>query len=83
MLSEFNGIKICIYWDDHMPPHVHALCGSFSAIIDIQNAVVLQGVLPASKVKLVLAWCELHKQELMECWKKVEKKEMPSSIKPL
>lgn len=24
IVSEFEGIEICLYFDDHMPPHFHA-----------------------------------------------------------
>ena len=26
-ISMFRGIKVCIYWSDHMPPHLHAFYG--------------------------------------------------------
>lgn len=37
-------------------------------LIDIQNSCVIRGALPGRQLKLILAWCELHKDELMQNW---------------
>src|SRR4051794_12742071 len=34
-LSEFFGILIRMYWDDHPPPHFHALYGEYEALYNI------------------------------------------------
>ncbi len=34
----------------------------------IENGSVLNGDLPISKLKLVSAWAEIHKKELLEMW---------------
>ncbi|MCM1322247.1 MAG: DUF4160 domain-containing protein [Bacteroides sp.] len=47
------------------------------ALIDIQNCVILKGMLPANKAKLILGWCELHKAELMQAWNDVKDMKMP------
>ncbi len=68
LVSEFFGIKIYMYWADHFPMHFHAEYGSSKALISIQEAAVIKGVLPAKQLKLVLAWCEIHKDELIQNW---------------
>jgi hypothetical protein len=47
--------------------------------IDGQNArsCVIRGALPSRQLKLILAWCELHKDELMQNW------ELARDAKPL
>ena len=60
-ISEFFGIKIYMYWDDHAPPHFHVEYASLKALISIRDAVVINGMLPSRQLKLVLAWCELRK----------------------
>ena len=32
------------------------------------NSCVIRGALPGRQLKLILAWCELHKDELMQNW---------------
>lgn len=68
LISEFFGISIYMYYEDHNPPHFHAIYGEHKALIDIQNGCVYKGYLPTKQIKLVLAWCEIHKVELMRNW---------------
>lgn len=68
LISEFFGIKIYMYWAEHNPPHFHAEYGGNTAIISITDAVVIKGLLPVKQLKLVLAWCEIHRDELMQNW---------------
>ena len=83
VVSEFSGIEICLYFDDHMPPHFHAKYNNNEALIEIENSCVLKGALPSNKLKLVLAWSELHKDELKANWDKAKNMQLPQSIEPL
>jgi hypothetical protein len=83
LVSEFFGIRIYMYWNDHVPPHFHAEYSGATALIDIQNAVVLRGMLPFRQLKLVLAWCELHEDELMRNWDAAGRHEQIMSVDPL
>ena len=67
-ISLFCGIRVTMFYSDHNPPHFHAEYGGFKALIDIQNSCVIRGALPGRQLKLILAWCELHKDELMQNW---------------
>jgi hypothetical protein len=44
---------------------------------------MIQGNLPKKQSKLVLAWAELHQEELMADWKLVMNSEEPFKIQPL
>lgn len=68
LVSEFYGIKIYMYWDDHSPPHFHAEYGDYKILVSILDSVVIKGAFPSKQLKLVLAWCELHEEELMKNW---------------
>ena len=57
-----------MYYEDHNPPHFHAVYGDSKALIDIINGNVFKGSLPTKQVKLVLAWCEIHRDELLKNW---------------
>ena len=54
-----------MYYDDHSPPHFHAEYSNHKALIDITNVRVLKGSLPSKQMKLVLAWCAIHQDDLM------------------
>lgn len=83
LICEFFGIKIYMYWDEHMPPHFHAEYGDLKAIISIQEAVTIKGSLPSKQLKLVLAWCEIHSVELMDNWDSAERHGEISKIDPI
>ena len=83
LVSEFYGIKIYMYWKDHMPPHFHAEYAGNSVIIDIDEAVVIKGVFPGRQLKLVLAWCELHKEELLKNWDSAKDNKEIVKVEPL
>jgi hypothetical protein len=45
-ISTFYGLLIRMYFNDHAPPHFHALYGEHQATIDIRELIVLEGSLP-------------------------------------
>ena len=83
VVSIFYGIKTMLFYEDHNPPHFHAEYGGNKALIDIQNCTVIRSSLPKKQLKLVLAWAELHKDELMQNWELVKIGAEPLPIKPL
>ncbi len=82
-ISLFYGIRVTMYYDDHNPPHFHVEYAGNKALIDIINATVVRGALPNKQLKLVLAWCVLHQDELMQNWE-LSKQSLPlNRINPL
>jgi hypothetical protein len=82
-ISIFYGIVIQMYWNEHAPPHFHALYGEHEALIDIQKLEIVRGNLPRRALNLVLDWAELHQQELLEDWALCTHLQQPKPIKPL
>lgn len=76
-ISLFYGIRITMYYNDHNPPHFHAEYSGRKVLVDVQSGCILRGALPARQLKLVLAWNELHRDELMQNW------ELSKSGRPL
>ena len=82
-ISLFYGIMITKYYSDHNPPHFHVEYAGNKAMIDIVNGTVIKGKIPNRQIKLVLAWCEIHKDELMQNWE-LSKQNLPlNRINPL
>jgi Domain of unknown function (DUF4160) len=42
-ISQYYGIAIYMYYEDHAPPHFHAIYGEFEAVLGIQTDDVLDG----------------------------------------
>jgi len=67
-ICRFYGIVIRMYFDDHNPPHFHAVYAEYEARIDINSLGVLSGHLPARALGLVSEWASLHQDELRALW---------------
>jgi hypothetical protein len=82
-ISAFYGILIQMYWDEHAPPHFHAMYAEFEALMDIRTLAVIRGSLPRRALTMVREWATLHQNELIEDWKLCEAKQPPKRILPL
>jgi hypothetical protein len=45
-IAIFDGIIIQIFFEDHDPPHVHAIYGGAKALIRISDGQIIRGRLP-------------------------------------
>ena len=72
-----------MYWEDHPPPHFHALYGEFEAKYAIATLDVLQGSLPRRAHALVVEWASLHKSELFANWERCQIPAPAVRIEPL
>ncbi len=82
-ISQFYGIKIYIFYDDHNEPHFHAYYGEYSVEIAIKTNELIKGSLPPRAMKLVKEWMKDHTDELLKNWQLAEKHKKLKSIKPL
>jgi len=70
-ISMFFGILIKMFFVDtekHHVPHIHAEYQGDSAVYSIPDGELLAGSLPSQKQKLVIAWMEIHKDDLLADW---------------
>lgn len=82
-LSEFFGIAIYMYWEDHGPPHFHARYAGQKASIAIEDLSVLAGRLSPRALGLVIEWAALHRDELGAAWQRAVQNEPLGTIEPL
>ena len=86
VISMFYGIIIRMYFLDnqhHGVPHIHARYAESEASIRIDDGEVLAGELTRKQLRLVQAWIELHRDELMADWELAAAGENPYKIDPL
>jgi hypothetical protein len=67
-ISEFFGIVISMYYNDHVPPHFHAWYAEHEGEVAIESLEVLNGSLPRRALALVLEWASVHREELRTNW---------------
>ncbi len=82
-ISRFFGIIVRMFYQDHAPPHFHAVYGEIEAQIGINPIQVLHGRLPKRALSMVLEWTALHQRELLEDWTLASQEFPPRSIEPL
>ena len=82
-ISLFYGIRITMNWNEHNPPHFHVEYAEYNATILIHECIVDKGNLPNRQLKFVLAWCELHREELMQNWELSKDGKPLNEIAPL
>jgi len=85
-ISMFYGILVTILYGDnerHHTPHIHVRYQGAKASIAIDDGDVLAGKIPAKQLKLVQAWVEIHREELLADWELAQNGEEPFRIAPL
>ncbi len=71
IIAMFYGIIIRMFYRDnqqHHLAHVHAEYQGQVAVFSIMDGTLLDGAIPPAKQKLVVAWIEIHKDELIADW---------------
>ncbi|MFM8333780.1 MAG: DUF4160 domain-containing protein [Candidatus Methylumidiphilus sp.] len=85
-ISMFYGIIIYMYFFDnerHSLPHIHARYQGQMGAFSIVDGALLSGDIPMPKVKLVQAWIEIHREELLADWELAVNGEPTFRIDPL
>jgi hypothetical protein len=85
VLSLFYGIIVRMYKEvsgKHNKPHIHVEVAEDAVVISLDGEV-LEGSIPKSKMKLVEAWMEIHKDDLEANWKLLSQGEAYFKIEPL
>jgi len=82
-ISLFYGIRVTMNWNDHNPPHFDVEYGNYKASVLIQEGIISAGYLPKRQLKLVLAWAEIHNDELMQNWELSKDNKPLNRINPL
>ena len=71
VISMFYGIIISMYFMDnrrHKLPHIHVKYQENEAVVFIPEGSILEGSIPDSRMKLIQAWIEIHKDDLLADW---------------
>ena len=71
IISMFYGIIVSLYFFDnrqHKLPHIHVRYQEHEAVLTIPDGDLIAGEIPQNKLRLVQAWIEIHKEDLMADW---------------
>jgi len=67
-IRSFSNCRICMYADDHNPPHFHILSPDFEVQVAIATLEVIRGAAHARAVGEALEWAGRHRAELSLKW---------------
>ena len=82
-VSQFFGVVIYMYHNDHAPPHFHAEYGDAEAVFAIDTLDILRGRLPRRASNMVVEWALEHRPELRSNWDRVRESMTLEPIEPL
>ncbi len=84
-ISMFFGIIIRMFVGrkEHNPPHFHAYYQDATATFDIRSGDLIEGNLPKKQVRLIQAWAEIYRDELLADWNLASNNDEPFKIDPL
>jgi hypothetical protein len=86
VISMFYGVIVSMYFLDtrrHRMPHIHVRYQEQEAVVALPSGRLLEGALKPAKLKLVQAWLEIHRDELLADWELASKGEQVFKIEPL
>jgi Domain of unknown function (DUF4160) len=82
-ICSFYGILIFMHWNDHNPPHFHAVYGDYEILIRISDLSVYAGSFPSRAFGLLMEWASQHQDELAANWANAQNKTAFKKIEPL
>jgi len=86
VISMFYGIIVSMYYLDtrqHHLPHIHVRYQEQEVVLSIADGETLGGELKANKLRLVQAWIEIHREDLMADWLLASQGQTVFTIDPL
>ncbi len=81
-LSRFYGIIITMNYNEHNPPHFHAIYQGFEISVEIKSGTI-KGTMPKRALKMIFEWLELYQDELLDDWDLAQNRKSLLKIEPL
>ena len=82
VICHFFGIDISIKFDDHNPPHFHAVQAGYKAVFDINTMAMIRGQLPPRSVGVILEWGRENRELLLKAWEQIALNGLKMTIPP-
>jgi hypothetical protein len=82
-VSRFFGIRIVFFFNDHNPPHFHAVYEGRKAVFEIHTLYMSEGALTPRVRGFIVEWAAMHQAELLTAWEQLRVGKNPDKIAPL
>jgi len=73
-IDTVKGVKMNIYPNDHVPPHIHAIFGEHEALIEIITQNIFIGFLPKTQLRIAIQFVAGNMAELLEIFYRLNPK---------
>ena len=67
-ITRFYGITVKMFFNDHNPPHIHAIYGEYMGAFRVDTLEMTEGDLPIKAQRLVREWTLKNKRDLIDMW---------------
>lgn len=82
-ISRFFGLVVQMYYDEHNPPHLHAVYEGNKAMLDFKGNVLRGDLGSRTALRLLREWIDLHAPELEDDWRLAREGKEIKEIAPL
>ena len=69
------ALRICMYADDHAPPHLHVLRNEVECLISIVDFQVLEGEIDRRDYVRVVAWLAANLDHVTAKWRELNERD--------
>lgn len=81
-ICQFDGASIYVYYNDHVPPHIHVKKGGLDAEVEIITGDVLEGSIEKNLHNTVRKWVVKERGPLLEAYAKAQAGIPPGKVNP-
>ena len=73
-LQRFGAAKLCMYADDHRPPHFHVVGVDFEVLVRISDLAVIAGDARPAQIDAALKWAAGSIGTLVAKWNELNER---------
>jgi hypothetical protein len=70
-----SNSKVCMYADDHDPPHFHVLGPGWSGVIDLDTLTICRGGIPKADYLEAVQWAKENSLFLLSEWRRLNERD--------
>jgi hypothetical protein len=74
-IVRFNNCKICIYPDDHLPPHFHVRGKGWEVQVSLDTFTVIVGKGCKADIDEAIQWAKGKQEQLYVMWRKLNERD--------
>jgi hypothetical protein len=74
-VARFDSCKVCMYADDHCPPHFHIRGRGWDVSVDLQSFDIMKGEGDTVAIEQALEWARANQAQLYSEWGRLNERE--------